>query len=72
MIEHYRYRNHAIRLELLEVLPRRFRWKTTIDDRHHAQGGGTLLAEDVARSEAFLYAQVAVARIRRLVPVAMH
>ena len=72
MIQHYRYRGHAIRLELIEVLPRRFRWKTTIDDRHHAHGGGALLAEDVARSEAFVYAQVAVARIRRLVSAAMH
>lgn len=64
MLEHYRYRGHQICIELIEVMPRQFRWKCTIDGTQPSHSRNVLLAESVARSEAFLYAQVMVARLR--------
>ena len=63
MVERHRYRGHDIRIELVEVMPRLFRWMWTIDGTHTSKGR-VLLAEVVARSEAFLYAQVMVARLK--------
>ncbi len=62
MLERHKYRGHHIAIELIEVMPRQFRWKWTIDGTHTAKSQ-VLLAEAVARSEAFLYAQVMVARL---------
>lgn len=64
MIERHKYRGHHIAIELIEVMPRQFRWKWTIDGTHTAKSRNVLLAEAVARSEAFLYAQVMVARLK--------
>lgn len=64
MREHHRYRGHEVCIELIEVMPRQFRWKWTIDGMHTSHSRNVLLAESVARSEAFLYAQVMVARLR--------
>ncbi len=64
MIERHRYRGHHIVIELFEVMPRQFRWKWTIDGTHTAKSRNVLAPEAVARSEAFLYAQVMVARLR--------
>ncbi len=66
MVQHHRYRGHDIRIELFEVTPRRFRWTWCIDGRHRSGSRHVLLTEDVARSEAFLYAQVMVARLKTL------
>ena len=68
MVERYRYRGHDIRIELVEVMPRQFRWRYTIDGTHTAKSPNVLLAEPVARSEAFLYAQVMVARLASAQP----
>lgn len=68
MVERYKYRGHDIRIELFEVMPRRFRWRWTIDGTHTAKSPNVLLAEAVARSEAFLYAQVMVARLMNAQP----
>ena len=64
MIETHRYRGHEVRIELIEVGPRSYRWKWTIDGEHASRSQNVLLGEDQARSEAFLYAQVMVARLR--------
>ncbi len=64
MIEHRKYRGHEIRIELFEVRPRQFRWAWTIDRIHTSRSRNVLLTEEVARSEAFLYAQVMVARLK--------
>ena len=68
MVQHHRYRGHQIRIELFEVAPRRYRWAWTIDGIHKSRSQNVLLTEDVARSEAFLYAQVMVARLRARKP----
>ncbi len=67
MIETHRYRGHEVRIELIEVAPRQFRWKWTIDGTHALRSRNVLLSEEQARSEAFLYAQVMVARIGNVV-----
>lgn len=64
MVERYSYRGHDIRIELFEAKPGYYRWKWTIDGTHKGSSRNVLLAESVARSEAFLYAQVMVARLK--------
>lgn len=64
MIERYRYRGHDIRIELISVAPRHVRWAWEIDGVHRAKGRTTGASEEAARSEAFLYAQVMVARLK--------
>lgn len=64
MIEHHRYRGHEICIQLLEVAPRQFRWAWKIDGIHASKSRNVLLTEEVARSEAFMYAQIMVARLR--------
>jgi len=64
MSEHYRYQGHSISIELFEVMPRQFRWTWTVDGIHSSRSRNVLSSESVARSEAFLYAQVMVARLR--------
>ncbi|MEO8936173.1 MAG: hypothetical protein ABI277_02375 [Burkholderiaceae bacterium] len=64
MIETHRYRGHEICIQLLEVAPRQFRWAWKIDGIHASKSRNVLLTEEVARSEAFMYAQIMVARLR--------
>jgi len=47
------------------VAPGRIRWSWTIDGQHARKGPCTLPAFDVARSEALLYAQLAIARFEQ-------
>ena len=67
MIEWHRVGGHEVRIELIEVAPARFRWAWSIDGAHSSRSANVILREDEARSEAFLYAQVAIARIARQV-----
>lgn len=64
MVERYHYRGHAIHIELMAVAPQHVRWAWEIDGVHRAKSRTTLATEDVARSEALLYAQVMVARLK--------
>ena len=68
MVEHHKYRGHRISVELTEVMPRQFRWSCTINGTYTGRSRNVLLPEAVARSEAFLYAQVMVARLRNAQP----
>jgi len=65
MIERHRLRDHEVLVRLVEVAPGRIRWSWTIDGQHARKGACTLAAFDVARSEALLYAQLAIARFEQ-------
>ena len=67
MIEHYNCNGHEIAVELIEVVPTQYRWVWRIDGVHHAKSRDVLLSAEVARSEALLYAQIAIHRLKRLV-----
>lgn len=68
MIEFHTFRGREVRVELIEVVDRQFRWTWTIDGEHVARSPQTLMAEEVARSEALLYAQLRIARLEDCLP----
>ncbi len=65
MIEHHRYRGHDICLDLLRIGADQVRWVWRIDGCHFSKGASLQTSEDVARSEALSYAQIAIERIDR-------
>ena len=70
MVEYHTYQGHEIAVELIHVGPKQVRWVWRIDGRHHSKSSATSESEDVARSEALLYAKIMVARLRRVEAVA--
>jgi|GEM_PF-3327312 len=62
MVECHTIQGHAVRIELIEVKPQRYRWSWTIDGSLPSRSPNVLMRRDEARSEALLYVQWAIAR----------
>jgi hypothetical protein len=61
--EHHHYAGHDIEISLLTFGPRRIRWIWRIDGHYVSKSRATLESEDLARSEALMYAQMMLANL---------
>ena len=69
MIEYHRYRDHEIAIQLCAMSPGQFRWVWRIDGLHTSKSRNVLLAEEVARSEALMYAQLMIAKLEHALAI---
>jgi hypothetical protein len=61
--EHHQYAGHEIEISLLTFGPKRIRWIWRIDGLYVSKSRATLESEELARSEALMYAQMMVAHL---------
>jgi hypothetical protein len=61
--EHHHYAGHDIEISLLNFGPSRIRWIWRIDGLYVSKSRSTLESEELARSEALMYAQMMVAHL---------
>jgi hypothetical protein len=70
--EHHHYAGHDIEISLLTFGPRRIRWIWRIDGLYVSKSRDTLESEELARSEALMYAQMMVAHLPERVAAGTH
>ena len=62
-MEHHVYAGHDIEISFLHFAPKRVRWVWKIDGYYVSKSRDTLESEELARSEALMYAQMMIARL---------